>query len=61
LVDGGGAAPASVASGRLVAFLVIAAAVSAYFAAVINHRLMLLYSPGTAKYLLSQKVRYGAY
>jgi hypothetical protein len=61
LVDGGRAAPASVGSGRLVALLVMAATVSAYFAAVVNHRLILLCSPDPAKYLLSQKVHCNAY
>jgi hypothetical protein len=54
-VDGGRALPASVGSGRLVALLVMAAAVSASFAAVVNHRSILLYSPDPAKYVLSQK------
>jgi hypothetical protein len=42
IVDGERTAPASVGSGRLVALLVMAATGSAYFAAVVNHRLILL-------------------
>jgi hypothetical protein len=61
LVDGGRAPPASVGSGRLVALLVLAASVSAYFAAVVNRGVILLYSPDPAKYLLSQKVHCNAY
>jgi hypothetical protein len=50
-VDGGRAVSASVGMGRLIALLVMAAtefvavAVSAYFAAIVHHRLILLYSP----------------
>jgi hypothetical protein len=53
IVDGERPAPASVGSGRLVALLVMAATGSAYFAAVVNHRLIL--SPDLAKYPLSKR------
>ena len=59
-VDGGRAVSACVGMGRLIALFMaatefVAIAVSAYFAAVVYHRLILLYSPDPAKYLLSQK------
>jgi hypothetical protein len=60
LVDGGRAARASVGSGGLVALLVMAAKVSAYFAAAVYQRLILLHSPDPAKYS-SQKVHYNVY
>src|ERR1700722_17016366 len=57
-VNGGRAVPAFVGRGRLAAVLVLAAAteflvvaVSAYFAAVLYHRLFLLQSPDPAKYV----------
>jgi hypothetical protein len=53
IVDGERMAPASIGSGRLVALLITAATGSAYFAAVVNHRLIL--SPDPAKYLLSKR------
>jgi Undecaprenyl-phosphate glucose phosphotransferase len=57
-VNGGRAVPAFVGRGRSAAVLVLAAAteflvvaVAAYFAAVLYHRLILLYSPDPAKYV----------
>jgi hypothetical protein len=61
LVDGGRASPASVASRRSVALLIMAATVPTDFAAVVNRLSMLPYSPDPAKYLLSQKVHRNAY
>ena|SRR5215469_12422944 len=58
IVNGERMAPASVGSGRLVDLLVMAATGSAYFAAVVNHRLILA-RPGQTP--LIQKVHCNAY
>jgi hypothetical protein len=66
-VDGVRAVSASVGRGGLVALLERAAteffaiAVAAYFATILYHRLILLYSPDPTKYLFSRKVYCNAY